>query len=525
MVLPLTFKTKMESINKYTLYTLFAMLFAISCTKEAEPGIVPEISGLENEYIATVNQTLELSPTVKNAPDALYSWLLNGVEESNTATYTFKAPSVAGTHTLIFRTTSPTGIAQKIISIEVNKFSSINISVNTLLELKRPSDFPENAKITWSVIKAPSDLFRLEYSDTGTPLFIAAKAGRYTLKATTPDGLEDGYIALVRTPEEKQSPFIARVFDYLPAPGQFVNELPKYEEGNTHADMVAKTATSLIGRDTYMITLGGWGGYVTFGFDHTIVNVKGKCDFRINGNAFGANDNHRPGAPFGGSCEPGIVMVGYDKNKNGKPDDDEWYEIKGSGNFSAEQEPWYSFAKENGNDIRTLRNYEITYHRPVSEKTDPDYDGGHNLIKKYFRWTDNQGLDTFYVKNKYHHQSYYPLWIKEDQITFKGIRLAESAVNEYKFNPGINDVGMYFVLYAFRYGYVDNYPNAHNNSGLDIDWAIDKEGNPANLPGIDFVKVYNGVNQVNGWLGEASTELDGAYDLHMSNISIKTTEN
>lgn len=92
-----------------------------------------------------------------------------------------------------------------------------------------------------------------------------------------------------------------------------------------------------------------------FGFDHTIVNVAGKRDFRILGNAFGANANPRPDPPFGGSCEPGIIMVAYDKNKNGKPDEDEWYEIRGSGNMTAEGEPWYQIAKDKGQDVATYR--------------------------------------------------------------------------------------------------------------------------------------------------------------------------
>ena len=35
-----------------------------------------------------------------------------------------------------------------------------------------------------------------------------------------------------------------------------------------------------------MISLGGYGGYVIFGFDHTVINVKGKKDFMILGNSF-----------------------------------------------------------------------------------------------------------------------------------------------------------------------------------------------------------------------------------------------
>ena len=37
-----------------------------------------------------------------------------------------------------------------------------------------------------------------------------------------------------------QSPYISRVFEYRPAPGQFVNELPYYDEGDTAEDMARK---------------------------------------------------------------------------------------------------------------------------------------------------------------------------------------------------------------------------------------------------------------------------------------------
>ena len=34
------------------------------------------------------------------------------------------------------------------------------------------------------------------------------------------------------------------------------------------------------------------------------------------------------------------------------------------------------------------------------------------------------------------------------------------------------------------------------------------------LPGVNFVKVYTALNQVCGWIGETSTEVCGAEDLH-----------
>ncbi|MBO9562584.1 MAG: hypothetical protein J7621_07415, partial [Niastella sp.] len=284
--------------------------------------------------------------------------------------------------------------------------------------------------------------------------------------------------------------------------------------GDSRETMITKAGNELIGEDANMITLGGWGGYVVVGFDHTIVNVADRRDFRIYGNAFGALANPRPNAPFGGSCEPGIVMVAYDKNKNGKPDEDEWYEIKGSGNFSADKEPWYATAVSKNIDVRTFRTYEMTYNKPATETPDANPPGNVS-ISNYIRWTDNQGQEGYKIKNTFHAQSYYPGWVADNKITYKGIRLARNGMDE-------SGGGTYFVLYAFNYGYVDNYPNLHDNAGIDIDWAIDKDGNKVNLPGIDFVKIYNGIDQENGWLGEASTEISRGEDLHLLGAKIPT---
>ena len=49
---------------------------------------------------------------------------------------------------------------------------------------------------------------------------------------------------------------------------------------------------------------------------------------------------------------------------------------------------------------------------------------------------------------------------------------------------------------------------------IKIDWAVDKNGNPVVLDGIDFVRIYTAVNQSSGWMGEISTELQAVEDLH-----------
>ncbi len=273
-------------------------------------------------------------------------------------------------------------------------------------------------------------------------------------------------------------PYISRVWEFCPAPGQFINDMPEYEEGDDAEDMRLK-AEELIASDTKgMISLGGWGGYVVFGFDHMIVNVAEARDFIVWGNAFYDQQGHTLDGRPGGSCEPGIVMVSYDANGNGKPDD-EWYELAGS-----------EYTNPN-----TIHDYSITYTRPANEKGD-------------IPWQDNKGNSGVITHlDAFHAQPYYPKWIESGTMQFTGARLPDNYVDEL-------GNGMLYVLYSYPFGYADNHPNTNTQAQLDIAWAVKADGQPANLPGIHFVKVYNGLNQQCGWLGETSTEICGAEDLH-----------
>ncbi len=257
-----------------------------------------------------------------------------------------------------------------------------------------------------------------------------------------------------------------RVHEYLPAPGQFTNVLPACDDKDTPATATKKAEDAL--RDGSMICLGAYGGYVVMGFDHTIVNKPGVSDFKVSGNG------------FPGNAEPGIITVSYDADGNGLPDD-EWYEIAGS----AHKLP------------ATVRNYEITYYKP-------------NPIGGNVRWTDNRGGEGTVDRNAFHTQaSYFPLWNAGDKLTFKGTLLPPNARN-----TGTAEQP-YRVLDAYDWGYADNQSNASEKSDIDIDWAEDKNGNPVHLKGIDFVKVYTGVNQKTDRLGETSTEVFGVVDLHL----------
>lgn len=311
-------------------------------------------------------------------------------------------------------------------------------------------------------------------------VFVAANPGTYRLTFEITD-TSNPYLfefeVIVYEEEIAYSPYISEVVEYCPAPGQFINTMPEYAEGDTYADMLRKCTEAVRGTNDGLISLGAFGGYITFRFDHTVVNVEGEQDFRLWGNAFyEANVGDRKA----GSAEPGIVMVSFDANCNGKPDD-AWYELRGS---------------EYDNPL-TLHGYSITYTRSSADTPDT----------QYIAWTDSQNNSGFIPKNTFHQQSYWPRWVDDAQLSFSGSCLPPNAVA---------GAGNKSTLCCYDWGYADNHPNdqTHLNS-FNIGNAVDRFGNPVSLPGADFIRVYTGVNQCCGWLGETSTELSRAQDLHL----------
>lgn len=278
---------------------------------------------------------------------------------------------------------------------------------------------------------------------------------------------------------DKKRAYISKIYEYKPAPGQFIND-------NSYGTL-SKAAELVGGVDRGLISLGGFGGYVIFGFDHAIENKAG-YDLGIYGNPL-------IGVGMEWS-EPGIVCVMQDLNKNGLPDDGEWYELAGSEHEASQ----------------TIKNYVITYFKPATATED-------------IRWTDNLGNVGYILKNQYHNQNYYPSWFAGDQVQFKGTLLKNTL--------GING-GLVFNQ-PFSFGYADNgsanYLKIQSELGrgynvFDIDWAINSSGNKVVLTHIDFIKVYTAQNS-NGnpyhpdythsqarSMGEVSTEMGGAIDLH-----------
>jgi hypothetical protein len=292
-------------------------------------------------------------------------------------------------------------------------------------------------------------------SNTGVLEFIPTKSGLYNIeyKAFNSAGSYTfKYVLAVAVPEipttASSNRFVTNFFEYAPAAGQFMNEA---SWGNQ------ESGKSIIGKQASPgVSLGAFGGYVVYGFDHTVINQPDKEDIMVYGNAF---------ANF---SEPGIVWVMQDENGNGKPDDT-WFELAGS-----------EFGKEG-----YVRNYSVTYTRPTAPTLSVS-------------WKDNKG-NTGVVKQSFHRLNHYPLWITTDEFTRTGTLLPSTGIK------GSSSA-------ALSFGYADNISGGDK---VDIANAIDKDGKKVILKGIDFIKIQTGIMADLTVLGELSTEVTGIADISL----------
>lgn len=253
------------------------------------------------------------------------------------------------------------------------------------------------------------------------------------------------------------------VYDYTPAPGQFIGD--KNRGGfdgteTTYEDAIAYAESRLM--DEKFVSLGAFGGYIIVGFDRIVENRDG-YDFSIGNNA------------FDGSSEPGVVWVMQDENGDGEPNDT-WYELSGSETGKAE----------------TIQNYTITYYRPEASKMDvvwSDNIGGSGVVK--------------YLEDFHNQDYYYPAWIEADSYTLRGTLLKSRSYDS-------SGNGSKWVNPAFEWGYADNastIDNLNRENLFEISNAIDEQGNAVKLEYIDFIKVQSAIQQQCGRIGEVSTEV------------------
>lgn len=332
-------------------------------------------------------------------------------------------------------------------------------------------------KVTVTVTEKDASLQALSQNITRTGVSVTASVTVFCVSEKEAD--------IQRPGTGNHSKYQNKVYEWVPAPGQFIGETAI--GGMTGNETTLESANAWADQrlaDQNFVSLGGFGGYIIVGFDHSIARTDNDYDFAIQGNAFNSQS--------GGSNEPGVVWVMQDINHNGLPDD-EWYELRGS---------------ETGKE-GTIQDYAVTYYKPSAPQMNVE-------------WTDSEGESGHidYLQQYHRQDYYYPAWIPSDTYTLRGTRL--SAKNRQ--DPGTG----YWANEAYDWGYADNMGSDRlkgNNSddgsgqrnGFKISNAIYPDGSPVDLQYIDFIKVQVGVNAKSGWLGEISTEVFSFQDYSMIN--------
>lgn len=436
----------------------------------------------EQGYKVIVDGELKLIPEVDEYEmETSYKWYVNNQEVSSEKEYTFSS-SAKGTNILKLVVENEDGKDEIEFPVQVCTADELpfkwffeqtefNLSTGRSIRIKIwdvENDF--DATYTWSVNGKVA-----QESKEAQFIFSEKAIGKYTVLVT----MKNNYTSLsqqltVNVCEAEgthKRPVSAaskeswnKVYEFLPAPGQFINE--GYTANNM--DEAIAYAEDRLAKEQY-VCLGGFGGYIVVGFDHSIEN-DGSYNIQIKGNS------------FAGSSEPGIVWVMQDDNGDGLPNDT-WYELKGS---------------EYGKPT-TITDYTVTYYKPKAPGLP-------------VQWTDNQGKvgSIDYLVGFHKQDYYYPAWVKSDTYTLRGTCLPTS---NRETSPG------YWYNGEFDWGYVDNFSTidrltddinfgaAANGNHFKISDAVTHDGKPANLKYIDFIKVQTGVNCKSGWLGEVSTEV------------------
>jgi hypothetical protein len=479
---------------------------------ETSAGIAEEDIEIDVlEYAAPVISLIESADGIKLLPSTSYTiepdfrfadddtfscrWLLDGKEVSKERTYTF-SQSTTGSYNVTIEATNEDGTTRRDIVVEVvdqlpykmffETPSYFQTTTDRSAVIGRPiylrplMENLNNPSFQWYVngeLVEGADSKMLKFTPTTEGIYkITVRAiGDSGKQSATADVTVHCYTTAgkQRTATATSSKYQNKVYEFLPAPGQFVNEITSAGyKGNetTHAAAIEYATTRL--EERRYVSLGGFGGYIIVGFDHSITNHGGgSYDFAIQSNAYDKSN------------EPGIVWVMQDTNGNGLPDD-EWYELRGS---------------ETGKSS-TVQDYEVTYYRPAN--------------KSAVRWKDSEGAagQIDYLGSFHNQLSYYPNWIDAESYTLRGTRLAT--------NSSVEQLTGYWINNPYEWGYADNFGNDNitgsdtttgdgQRTGFKISNAMHRDGTSVDLKFIDFVKVQVGMNAKSTILGEVSTEVFG----------------
>ncbi len=268
------------------------------------------------------------------------------------------------------------------------------------------------------------------------------------------------------------SPFATSVVEYAPAPGQFVND-PNFNDPQETLGPPLGGGTSAPDNKS-VVTLGGFGGYIVLGFDHTVLddsmNPLG-LDAIVFSNAYWVGGN-----PDRHWAECATIEISRDANANGLADDT-WYLIPGS-HLDA---PLARSPKTWGDESTTY-----AYQLPLSPF-------GAMVVVNPVAGTENEGI--------FGYAEYSPTLFLGDLDGDDQIDDEEITAEAFYTTP--DD--------PFEVG------TTHGSGGgdaFDIAWAVDAAtGEAAELDGFDFIRLTTPLHVITPPLGEKSAEIDAVADV------------
>ena len=301
-------------------------------------------------------------------------------------------------------------------------------------------------------------------------------------------------LAVLPIRAKAETPFASSVVDFSPAPGEFVND-PNFNDPPRALGPPSGAGTSAP-NNMSVVSLGGFGGYIVLGFDHTVVddplNPYG-MDAIVFGNAFwigGDPDRHW--------AECATIEISLDEDGNGEADDT-WYLIPGShipdptGQFlvvtwdddvadDTFPPAFDTWIPPRLSGMWTTEAYELPaalFGPPVvtNPSTDPSVEG----IFGYAEYSPTLLLGDLDADNVVDDPTILPeefYTVPDDPLT----------------------VGMT--------------AGSGGGDAFDIAWAIDPiTGDAAELYGFDFIRLTSAVDSVSPILGEKSAEIDAVADV------------
>jgi hypothetical protein len=242
-----------------------------------------------------------------------------------------------------------------------------------------------------------------------------------------------------------------------------------------------------------VVTLGGFGGSITLGFDHSIwANAHNPLgmDFIVYGNGFypGGDPNRR-------WAECGVVEVSRDDNHNGLADD-AWYLIPGSHLHVPPAGPPL---------LRTTVTWDAATLNPAWV---PAGRSGQWTASGYLLPASTFGSNPLLINGSGNETE--AVWGYADLAPT--LLLGDTTATGVVDDPGADPARFYTMPDdPMTVGVT---PGSGGGSAMAIRWAVDPAtGAPANLDRIDFVRITTGVNGSTQLLGEVSTEVSAVADV------------